>query len=271
MKALIPLPTIANVAPGNTVTVSMPVGNVYEKLYLYYTNATAAQLKNIILEANGRMISEWPDGARLLSIDAHYKRTAVSGCLVFNFTRDELHNLQQRRFFGFDTSASQGITLANLKLDIDAAATGVTLKAYCERSQAVQGVPNFLTKVRRFIVPVSATGEFDVDNIPRPAGASIAAMHLYMGGNISKARLLVNNTDWHDIPAAIAADIQTAYGRNPQTVDATVIDLTLDGDIQQAVPLNETIQDMRLRATATATGQVEVMVEYIDQYGAGRF
>ena len=279
MKSLDQLPTIANVAAGNTVTVTLPVGNVYERIFLYFAGVTAAQLKNIKLELNTRLISEWPNGDRLLSIDAHYSRDAISGCLIFNFTRPELHELKQRRFFGLDTSSSQGITQAAIQITIDALAAAPVLKAYAEKSTAVQGVPNYLTKIRRFLIPVSAIGDFDVDNLPRPKGASIAAIHLYMPdgvgadglSDITKATMLVNNVNWHDINAVTASDIQKTYKRTPQVADSTVIDLILDGDILQALPLDEKIQDFRLRCTAAGTGQVEVMIEYIDLWGVGRF
>lgn len=279
MKSLDQLPTIANVAAGNTVTVNMPVGNVYEKVFLHYEGVTAAQLENIELKLNDRIVSEWPDGDRLLSMDAHYNRAQQSGVLIFNFTRDELHELRQRRFFGLDTSKSQGVTIAAITLDIDSGASAPKLTAFAEKSTAVQGAPNYLTKVRRFIVPVSAAGTFDVDNIPRPKGASIAAIHLYMGDgadadsrcDVTRAMLLVNNTNWHDVDASTAESIQKAYGRTPQIAESTVIDLTLDGDIMQALPLDEKIQDFRLRCQAASAGQVEVMVEYIDMWGIGRF
>lgn len=279
MRSLEKLPTIANVAAGNTVSVTLPVGNVYEKIHFYYTGATLAQLKNLSLELNGRKISEWPSAERLVSMNKHYSRPEISGAFTIDFTRPELHTLAQRRFFGLDTGQTQGITTASIKLDIDGAATSPTLVAYAEKSLSLPGVPNFLTKVRRFIVNVSAAGDFDIDNLPRPSGASIAAIHMYMPDgsdgdalcDITKAMLLVNNTNWHDVDAATAADVQTYYGRTPQTADASVIDLTLDGDIQQALALNETINDMRIRATASDSGQVEVMIEYVDQWGATRF
>jgi hypothetical protein len=279
MKSLKLLPTIANVAAGNTVSVNMPVGNTYETIYLYYTGATPAQLKNIKVELNGRMISEYPSGERLVSIDNHYKRNQTSGCLTFNFNRPELHVLGNQRFFGLDTNASQGIQTAIISLDIDAGAAATTLKAYAQVVQSVAGAPNYLTKVRRFIVPVSAAGQFDIDTIPKPIGANIAAIHLYMADgadgdalcDITKAEMLVDNVNWHDLPANIAANIQTANGRVPQVAESTVIDLILDGDITNALVLTGNIQDFRLRCEASGVGQVEIMVEYIDVWRAGGF
>ncbi|GAA5133115.1 major capsid protein P2 [Thalassotalea piscium] len=273
MKILEQLPTIANVAAGNTVSIVMPTGNTYEAVYLYFSGVTATQLKNIRHEINGNLISEYVNGQRILSIDAHYDRAATSGCITFNFKRPELHQLRDKRFFGLDTHKSQGIQTCNISIDIDAGATAPVLTAWADKVQSIAGVPNYLTKFRRFIVPVSQSGQFDIDNIPRPRGASIAAFHLYMPDanadgscEITKAELVVDNTNWHNIPADKAADIQKANGRVPQVADATVIDLIRDGDITHALALRAEIQDMRLRCTAASTGQVEVMVEYIDIY-----
>lgn len=278
MKALDQLPTIANVAAGNTVTINLPVGMVYEKVYLKYEGVTAAQLTDIEVKLNDRVVSEFPNGERLLSLEKHYNRAAKAGYLVFNFTRPELHELRQRRFFGLDTSASQGITVAAIEIDIASDASAPKLTAYAEKSNAVAGVPNFLTKTRRFFKNVDAAGTFDIDNIPKPEGASIAAIHLYMpdsdtsgAADVTRAMLLVNNVNWHDVDATTAADIQTLYGRTPERTKAAVIDMALDGDIQQALPLDKTINDMRLRCTTKAAGQIEIMVEYVDQWGVGRF
>jgi hypothetical protein len=279
MKSLKLLPTIANVAAGNTVSVNMPVGNTYETIYLYHEGVTPEQIKNIKIELNGRMISEYPNGARLASIDNHYNRKQTAGVLTFNFNRPELHALGNRRFFGLDTNASQGIQTAIISMDIDGDAASPKLKAYAQVVQSLPGAPNFLTKVRRFIVPVSAAGQFDVDTIPKPIGANIVAIHLYMPDgadtdakcDITKAEMLVDNVNWHDLGADIAADIQTANGRVPQVAESTVIDLILDGDINHALVLTNNIQDFRLRCSATGVGQVEIMVEYIDTWRAGGF
>lgn len=280
MKSLKKLPTIANVSAGNTVSINLPVGNTYEQIALYHEGVTPAQLKNITLEVNGRTVSEWPNGERLVSMDKHFNRPQTDGAITFHFNRPELHLLQERRFFGLDTNSSQNITTAIIKMDIDAAAAAPVLEAFALVSQSVAGAPNYLTKVRRFIVPVSAAGQFDIDNIPRPMGASIGAIHLYMPDTaedgdalcqITKAELLVDNVNWHDLDAVKAAAFQKNYGRVPQTGDAAVIDNILEGDVRHALALTDTIQDFRLRCIAASTGQVEVMVEYIDTWGVNRF
>lgn len=278
MKSLKKLPTIANVAKGNTVSVNLPVGNTYEQVVLYTKGVTNAQLKNIALEINGRIVSEWPNAERLISMDKHFNRAQTDGAITFHFNRPELEELAERRFFGLDTNQSQGITTAIIKMDIDAEATAPELEAFALVSQSLPGAPNYLTKVRRFIVPVSAAGQFDIDSIPRPLGASIGGIHLYMPDTdsdglcqVTKAELLVDNVNWHDIDAATAANFQKSYGRVPQVAESTVIDNMLEGDMRQSLALTNNIQDFRLRCVAASSGQVEVMVEYIDMWGVGRF
>lgn len=274
-----PLPTIANVAAGAKVSINMPVGNTYETLYIGYTGVTLAQLKNIKLEINGNLVSEFGDAAQIVSIDAHYKRPQVPGLLAIHFKRPELHNLESARFFSLDTHPAYGMNTVNISIDIDAGAADPKLEVTADKVQSVGPVngrmaPNWLTKTRSFIVPVSAIGQFDVDKIPRPPTASIAAIHLYMPDDgdagdecqIIKADIKIDNTSWHDIDAQRAAQIQVANNRNPQTGDSTVIDFIRDGDMSHALKLRSDIQDMRLRCEAASTGQVIVLVEYIDKY-----
>jgi hypothetical protein len=277
MKSFKRLPTIPNVAKGNGVAITLPVGNNYENVVLYHKGVTPKQMTNIRLEIDGRMVSEWADGERLASLDAHYNRSSTAGALTFHFNRPELHLLGERRFFGLDT---MGFQTATIRFDIASDAAAPELEAYAEVTQSIAGVPNYLTKVRRFFIPVSSVGKFEIDNIPKPAGASIAAFHLYMPdttddadalASVIKAELLVDNVNWHDVDAVKAADRQVSNGRDPQVNESTVIDLIQDGDIRHALVLNNTIQDMRLRCESSAVGQVELVVEYIDLHGPGRF
>lgn len=280
MKSFEKLPTIPNVAAGNTITVKLPVGSLYEKVLLKLTDCVAADLENLKLEANSRTISEWPNGQYMVDMDAHYNRMQKEGWLIFHFARPEADIAEKRRFFGLDTSASQGITSAQLTMDIDGeVGAGVKIEAFAEKSQPMAGVPNWLVKTRRYQAPVTSIGQFEIDSIPRPQGSSIAAIHLFFPdvesgdglAEITKAEMLVNNVNWHSADAKAAQTLQELYGRTPQVEKATVIDLTLDGDISHALPLNSTVQDFRLRCEAASTGTVIVMVEYVDQWGVDRF
>lgn len=277
MREYVKLPSISNQAAGNTVSVNLPVGNTYSRIHLDrgagVTEVALADITNIKLEVNGKIISEWPSLARLESMQAHYGHAAkaTEKISTIEFRRGELKTEEERRFFALDTNGSQGIATAILKFDLAGTfpADG-RIEAYAEKMQSIPGAPNWLTKVRRFIVPVTAAGQVEIDSIPRPAGAMIAAIHLYKA-DVTKAQLLIDNTSWYEYSKAIGVAIQKDYGRVPDDTNATVLDFILDGDMKQGIPLSAAIQDMRLRCDVGSTGQIEVMVEYLDLYGAGRF
>lgn len=284
MKLPKKLPPIQNVVAGTTVNVVLPIGSSYEVVYLGYSGVTAAQLRNIKLELNGRMNSEWVDGERVLSINAHYDRpidvpAKYDGVLAFHFNREELEEQKHRRFFALDTHASQGIVTASITMDVHPDAVAPVLDAYAVQTTSVAGAPNILTKVRRFIHPVSSIGQFDVTNIPLPRDANIAAIHFYMPDDadgdsvaqVTRAELLIDNVNWHDVDADIAASIQRMAKRKPEVSKSTVIDLITDGDLYHALPLKGNIQDFRLRCQAASVGQCEIVIEYFDKYGATRF
>lgn len=279
MKSLEDLATIPNVAAGAQISIKLPLGSLYEKVWVKYEGVTLAEMQNIRLEANTRIISEWPDGVMVDSINKHYNRKTKAGYLVIHFAVPELDTAQQRRFFGLDTSASQGITSAQIVMDIAGTAADPKISAFVEKSTPIAGMKNWLVKTRRQTFPVTSAGDFDIDGIQRPVGTSIAAFHLYMGDgadldtlcDITKAQLLVNNVNWHNLSAADAATVQELYDRVPQVNDSAVIDLTLDGDISHALPINGTVQDLRIRAKAADVGTVTLMTEYVDIWGSDRF
>ena len=278
MRFIKKLPTVADVSAGADISIVLPVGNVYETVYVYYSGVTPEQLQQLKLKANTRTISEWANGADLISIDNHYKRETLSGVLVFHFKRTELDELSQRRFFGFDTSGLQGIKTASIDMHIDSAASSPKISAIAVTSLPTRlpngkAVPNWLTKMRTHYVSVSQ-GDFEIDNIPTPDGASIAAIHLVMPDTddadadcqVLEADLQINQTSWHPITAAQAFDIQAAHGRAPQRAKMVTIDLILDNDINQAAALNRAIEDLRVKGRVASAGQIKVMVEYVQMW-----
>ena len=275
MREYVKLPTISNQAAGNTVTITLPVGNTYSRVHLDRkaggTEVPVGEITNVKIEINGKIVSEWPTLGRMESMQRHFGHTAKEGVTTFEFRRGELKTEEERRYFGLDTNGSQGITTAVIKFDLGAGfPEGGRLEAFAEKLQSVAGAPNWLTKVRRFIVPVTAAGTIEIDNIPRPAGAHIAAIHLYKS-DITKAQLLIDNTSWYEFSKALGVAVQKDFGRVPDDASATVVDMLLDGDMKQTLPLTPGIQDMRLRCDVASAGQIDVMVEYLDLYGAGRF
>lgn len=269
MRNIAPLNKITGVAAGGTVSLTMPVNLTYDKVHLEYTGVTAAQIKNIKIELNGRTLTEYATLQDLINENTYYNREVTAGFATLHFVRSEVKSskapqLVEQRFFGLGTA---GLSLCQIKFDIDAAAAAPVINAYAEKSAA--SAPGWLFKRRSFRFNFME-GINEVENIPRPRGAYIALIEIKKAG-IKSAEFLVNNTKWREhIPKPLHDAILKQNERTPVT-DTHAIDLMLDGDVFGALMLDPEINDMRLRIDSTSGGQAEVVVHYFDSYANSSF
>ncbi|MDF2185456.1 major capsid protein P2 [Grimontia hollisae] len=257
------LPSFSNVVAGATATLQLPLGLSFHMLLLEFAGVTLAQMKNIRLEVNGKVVQKWKDGERLNSMNKHYKRgTATASSLPIWFIRPEMDDPLQQRVFAIGTSDVQTLTLL---IDIDSAATAPVLKAHAIKGN--QSPIGIITKIKTFPVSFATAGEQEIDNLPLPRGARIAAIHLY-SPDITRCELDMNGRNVFELDKTLTAKIQTDYQRDPQTSDKMSMDFMLEGDMSQALVL-EGVQDFRIRPTLANPGAVDVVVEYLDQFNGG--
>ncbi len=277
MREYIDLPSISDVAPGNTVTINLPVGKTYDKVKLEYSGVTLEQLTDIRLELDGRMVSEWADGTRIEDVDDYYKRPKTGGVLNFNFLRSEMDKLGEARFFGLGT---KGVKTAVIKLRIASDAAGpVVLTAFAEKSASTE--PGWLTKTRRQFFSQATSGEFQVDNIILPPGSTIAAIHLRKeADDITDVESRIDGVSWQRLKRAMNESIQTEWGRAPQPKYYT-LDYFLQGETTQALQIpsleqvaqNQAlkINDFRLIGHCDTAGQIEIIIEYLQKWSPNGF
>ncbi|WP_025822960.1 major capsid protein P2 [Shewanella marina] len=265
-RSFVKLPSFSNVSKGNTATLELPLGRTYDKIYVNYTGVTLAQLKNIRIEVNGKAILEFKDGQALANYNKRYGRNTAANVLDFHFKRDELVTLAEKRMFGLGTASVQGHpTIANvtLRVEIDAAATSPKLEAH-----AIQSNPSpigYITKVKNFPVALNA-GVTEIDKLPRPASARIAAIHVITDATVEKLEVEIDSIKVFDMPKTLAEKIQVDHDRAPQSGQVSA-DFILEGDLKQAIPL-QGLQDFRLRvetaSNTPAATAATVVVEYFD-------
>lgn len=269
MREISPLNNITGVTAGGTASLSLPINNTYDKIHFSYAGVTPSQIKNLKIELNGRMLTEYATLEDLLKENDYFKREKLAGFATLHFVRNEIKSvlktdLVTQRFFGLGTA---GLNLCQIKFDIDQAAAAPVIKAFCEKSAPTP--PGWLFKRRSFRFNFSE-GVNEVENLPRPKGAYISLIEIKHAG-VTSAEFLVNNTKWRDhIPKELHSHILKQNGRNPQA-DTHAIDLTLDGDIFGALMLDPAIYDMRLRIECSAAGQAEIVVHYADDYAQSSF
>lgn len=274
LRAFEPVQKIDNVAPGATFTVNLPIGNTYDVLLLELAgDLTKAHISNLKLELDGRLVSDWRLVADLEGIDAYYGRRITANIIAIQFNQDDVtKTVEEGRLFGLGT---YGLTTAVISGDISTTPTNPVLKAFAEKSAAAR--PGVLKKFRRYPVSVAA-GVNEITNIPRPAGAAIAAIHVKKA-DATKAELIVDNKSWFNFSKAMAEESQRRYGRAPQA-NHLHLDMMLQGDMFQTLSFPNAaqlqkgapaVQDMRLRVECTTGGNLDVIVEYIDEWNPNGF
>lgn len=269
MRNIAPLNKITGVAAGGTVSLTLPVNLTYDKVHFEYSGVTPAQIKNLKVELNGRTLTEYATLQDLLNENTYYNREVVAGFATMHFTRSEIKSSKQpqlveQRFFGLGTA---GLSLCQIKFDIDEGAASPAIKAYAEKSAST--TPGWLFKRRSFRYNFSA-GVNEVENIPRPNGAYIALIEIKKAG-VKSAEFLINNVKWREhIPKALHNAI---LEQNERVVISNThsIDLMLDGDVFGCLMLDPAINDMRLRVDCDIEGQAEIVVHYFDNFAQSSF
>ncbi|RTR33522.1 major capsid protein P2 [Shewanella atlantica] len=256
------LPSFSNVSASNTATLELPIGRTYDKLHVNYAGVTLAQMKNIRLEVNGKSILEFADGQALQDYNKYYGRNSVAGVLDFHFKRDEMKTLQEARAFGLGTLNVEGapqIANVTLRIEIDAAAAAPVLEAF-----AIQSNPSpigFITKVKNFPVALNA-GTTEVDKIPRPNTARIAAIHVKTAATVTAIEVELDSMKIYELPKTLAEKVQVDHGRAPQG-GLISQDFILEGDMLQALAM-QGIQDFRIRVLSDDAAPAVIVVEYFD-------
>jgi len=261
MRTTVKLPSFSNVAAGNTATLELPIGRTYDKIHVQYSGVTLAQMKNIRVEVNGKAILEFKDGQALADYNKFYKRNTAVGVLDFHFKRDEMKTLLEGRMFGLGTKSGASGIISNvtMRIEIDTAATAPKLEASAIQSDSAE--IGYITKIKNFPVALN-TGVTEIDKIPRPASASIAAIHIVTSATVTKVELEMDSLKAFEGNKTLIEKIQVDHGRNPQT-DRVTLDFVLEGDMLQALPLKG-LQDLRIRVYTDDAAAAVVVVEYFD-------
>ncbi|MFW7525306.1 major capsid protein P2 [Vibrio ostreicida] len=251
------LPSLSNVAKGSTATLELPRGLSYHQIVLKYSDVTLAQLKQIRMEVDGKVFQKYKDGSELDALNQYFARGAAKdGYIVLHFARPEMDTLAQQRLFALGT---RDISTLALRIDIDGAAESPVLEAYA--LEAEQEPFGYVTKIKSYPVAFSTGGTHEVDNLPTPASARIAAIHL-MTADVTHAELEVNGNVAFQAPKALEAKIQRDTGRAPTDAKFTM-DFIKEDDFGQSQVLAG-IQDFRIRMEVTQATNFDIVVEYLD-------
>lgn len=200
MRNLVTTPNFNGVAPGQTATVQLPVGNVtYHKLVLAYncTNAgngnqanTEAHITQVRLKINGKSQRVF-SAKQLDSINAYYGRSFQ--------TRNALGYLEiffsepwRRVPAGEDALAwgTADVQTFQVEVDIAGAATGPTLTPHAD-VEFVSRPNGVISKWYQYTQVVSATGIVTNNTLPKRPAEAYQAIHAFPVANTDITSVII--------------------------------------------------------------------------------
>lgn len=258
MRNLIELPTIQNVAAGGTCVLNLPIGMTYDEVIFELTNVTTAQMTNYKLKVGSKTITDVASADVLEDQNKFYARPQAANTFTHWFYRPEVKE-DVRMLTSLGTLDLSAVTI---EFKLDAGVVNPAIKAYAvQRAPQVMGL---VTKVREYPLAFATSGLQQIDNIPR--GARITAVHLKKS-DVSRVEFEINNGTGPakiiEASKALLEVLQKQNMRVPQTAKYTHLDFNLTGDLAGAMPTAQLV-DMRFKPFLDTSGQLTVVVEYID-------
>lgn len=227
------------VAPGQTATVDLSPTGKYHQLRLQYGTATVggptqanmeAEVTEIRVKVNGKGQRVFT-AAELFTINAYHGVAVTDGFLPIMFSEPWKRTIVGEDQVGWGMA---DVETFQIEVDIAGGALSPTLSL-----TAVKDVVNIpmgpIVKWRRFQVPVSAIGVFNLTSLPKSDAYN--ALHCF-SGNIDDVLVRV---DQEDVFEAVLADVNEYYAQNGFAPQASMFHI----DFQATARLADSLSMVR--------------------------
>lgn len=268
-RRIVKLPSLGNVAAGNTATLGLPVGpRKYFTLQLKYKDGTPnqatieADLTKFRLLVNGKVQREFT-AAELHKINALNGRAFQVGRVQIFLGEPWRRTITGEEIPGWGTF---GLSTLQLEIDIAAGAVAPTLEARAEIEDSTEAL-GAIVKWKRFNYAAAGAGDFDITNLPKSDAWS--RLHIFTA-QASAAVLKADNVDIFDMSLTDATAFYAS--KTSLTMQANVLSVVLDSSQQfdAFLPMTRKIagreiavQDLLLRVTLGAAANFVVIGEQV--------
>ncbi len=263
------MPSPEGVAAGQQALAKMPIGNAFHNVYLIYTGVTLAQMTEIRIKLNSKIVHRYKATDRdAMNQFAGY--AAANGVLTIPFDRQNLkaRTAEEQTLVNTGVRGEDGkaITSFEIEIDIDGAATAPKIEIQAEVSDARPGGIGSILHCTPYSRACSGAGEFQVSDLPKDGVTRIYLNRIFMKtAQMNKLKIERNQYVVFERSKTLNEVIQKDGVRTPQdgffVYDATEIGyggamLTLAGS-----------SDFRLTADMAAAETVIFYPEYVGALG----
>lgn len=233
---LIRLPQLLNVSPNSRVSLRLPLGVTYEKLYFVLgTNILTSLITNIVLRINNKEFQRWATYADMNSGLLAYKGNFVNTAyMVFDFTERLAKEEVGMKIGTVAATQEAGVQEFTLEFDLGnyVVAAGSTITGYADVE-----APSANTIIQRVQYSQKVIAAAAEEQIYVPFGRQGYQLKrlILKHANLSEVRIRRDGVDiYESAPVAFANQRLQDFGRVPQA-GFHVVDLMPDSLISNAL------------------------------------
>lgn len=212
------LPQFQNVGPNQRVSLRLPLGVVYEKIYLQLgTNILVSLISNIVLRLNNKEAMRWNSAADMIALNAYVGNyTGSTAFLTLDFTEARAKEEVGMKLGTIAACQEAGVQEATLEFDLGnyTVAAGSTITGWADVDQ-----PSANSVIERVQVQQKTIAAAAQEQIYVPFGKNgyqvkrIQIKH----ANLSSVRVRRDGVDIiEDLPIALQNQRMQDFGRVPQ-------------------------------------------------------
>lgn len=263
------LPQLQNVGPGNRVTLRLPLGQVYEKVYLRLGgNILASLMTNIVMRLNNKEFMRWNTLADMNALNGYKGNIVNTGYVVFDFT-ERLAKEELGMKLG-TIAATQEAGVQDFTIEFDLGAYTNSAASIIEAWADVDN-PSANTIIQRVQYSQKTIAAAAEEQIYIPFGAQGQQVKriLIKHTNLEHVRIRRDGSDvYEQIPVALANIRQQDFGRVPQA-GYHVVDLMPDSLQSNALNTAQVrtaggvklVENLDVRVKTTAADTLSIYVE----------
>lgn len=250
-----------NVVNDGVASLELPIGMTYNRIYIKLGGTfTKAMITRVLMKINGKIFYDI-SGTNLDLLNDYNGLGLDADHICIDLIEQNAKTLGGQYIGAIGTL--QGVTSFVLELTI-AGATSPTLESWSELSAPMP--ISLISSLITHTVTFSASGEFPVV-LPhgREAGLLIQRLNFFHS-NMTELEVKKNGVVvFESMPDAVNKQIQTAYGRTPQT-GLYVYDAILNGDMKQVLDTSNA-QSMQYNVTVSGSDTINILTEAIAELG----
>lgn len=214
----IKLPMPQNVGPNQRVSLSLPLGMTYEKLYFRLgTNILTSLISNLVLRLNNKEFQRWATAADLIAFNAYKGNyTGSTAFLVLDFTERLARDEVGMKLGSIAATQEAGVQQFTLEFDLGTytVAAGSTIEVWADVE--APSANRIIQRVQYAQKVIAAAAEEQVYVPFGMTGFQLKRM-LLKHTNLSSVRVRRDGVDIFENPAvAFANQRQQDFGRVPQ-------------------------------------------------------